>query len=297
VLLGYNKRPNKKKKKAVSFLGFDASRPPAQVPALYPRLKYDEWDCWEASVHCSVNEIVLNLLIVGLGYEKMPIDNRGYAKEFDVKGHQNGLSNNFREVTDEDEEGPHALNSAYYMLQIEEAKRANELGWWDINLYGRFDDRAFSKYKEWVEPRFIWDELILPIAFAFVHQTDWCPSLRRFRKFVGPWLEHSKTLIRSDEFVKHVEEDISDEWNYNDCFFWNGWETAVNHGCIANLFVNKLEEEALKLVHIIEVLDELFPRKKKGKEQTWQPKESEDIVQRRVWEMWVIDWICDKSDI
>ena len=320
TLLGYDKnRINKKKKKAVSFFGFDSSHPPAQAPNLYPRCKYDAyWGhlmfCWEEWIHGQSDQIVMNLLMLGLGYQNMPSKtgrNCSHELEFDVKGHQNGLENNFINTTDVDGEGPHffkegvdtfdtiqGIDGWWYMGDYIHDKRASEFAWWNIDLLSKFDDRAFEDYEEnkgLIDSGHIWDELVMPIAFAFVHQTDWCPSLRRFRKFLGPWLLHFKTLIWTDEFTQHLEV-MADDYFDNDYYFWSGWETACNHGCIKNLFINKLEGDAATLGYIIEVLESLFPGKKEGKEQTWNPKEAEDVVQKRVWEMWVIDWIRDKGE-
>ena len=89
-----------------------------------------------------------------------------------------------------------------------------------------------------------------------------------------------------DKNVGRQLEDIIDDIEYGDDDrdkFWEGYETAIHHGIIVDLFLLSFESLAFKLKSLIERLDELFG--------VSHPKSLEDSMDKRTWEMLVIEWV------
>ena len=144
----------------------------------------------------------------------------------------------------------------------------------------------------------IYEDLVLPIACAFVHYTEWVPLLRRFRRDSGPWLTALKTECCNHRYHKYVEQWIDNEnwftaydaenmWQQKGCF-WDGFdESVILHGSFCYLFIVTLDHYMSLIGDLIYELDQLF--------HIVDPESFDATVSKRIWEVVVVDWLKDQS--
>jgi hypothetical protein len=150
--------------------------------------------------------------------------------------------------------------------------------------YARTFVAAFNndESSEW---SFVLEDLFMPMACAFVHQTKFVSRIKRFQQEIGHFSVFLKQKFREDDFSQIVwdwvfQEDLCDfEPDEVDAFEESGWGNNVGF-----LFHLVLESHVVKLLRVIQELEVLF----KSPYAASNPK---SMIRKKVWEVLVRDWV------
>ena len=148
--------------------------------------------------------------------------------------------------------------------------------------------------------------MVMPMACAFVHRTDWRWSLMRFARDAEAWLEKVKGLAADffeyDGMSSYISfrklnnwwaepqgdsSKLSVGWNFTDeKEFWRGFEESKK--VHADQFYCTLEYYTRRMCKLIRELEEAFPENK-------IPSSFEFVMSARVWEQMVIDYAREEG--
>jgi hypothetical protein len=167
---------------------------------------------------------------------------------------------------------------------------SEELHWHDDDCSAKTFMTAFDfESRDWLcafDQRGMMEDLVMPMACSFVHQTPHLSRIKRFQRDIeacSAFLkkEHSSRrlcLIVADHLNSDHQFDMCDDAD-KDAFEKSGWECNVGH-----LFLLLLESYTEKVRGIVDELDFLFKSRHAA-------ATVEDMIRKQVWEVLVCDWV------
>jgi hypothetical protein len=130
------------------------------------------------------------------------------------------------------------------------------------------------------------EDLVMPMARSFVHQTPLLSRIQRFQRDIEAHSAFLKKERSSRDFCLIVADCLCLDCQFNMCddadqdaFEKSGWEHNVGH-----LFLLLLESHIEKLRGVIDELEFLFKSRHAA-------ATVEDMIRKQVWEVLVCDWV------
>ena len=279
-LLGDRLSRSRKPKTKVKFCEYKAE----QLP--HTKLVGDT-PAWEWVMREATEEIVFNLLNEQVEYgEKISRPWTGDVDLWDLPQNQ----------SEERKSTPAKLN-----VGLDDTERLFQ----NSSLPGRLDE--YAEWGESMDVKYLFDTMVMPMACAFVHKTDWRWSLKRFARDSETWLEMVRGLAGDfcegngmASFISNLKfhnwwtlpqgDSIGGFTNSvvraNVKEFWNGYkESKKVH---AKQFYFTLVYYTRRMCQIIKELEEDFPEDN-------VPCCFEFVLSSRVWEQMVLDWTIDSE--
>jgi len=266
-LLGDRLARSRKSKTAVKFCDYKAEQ--------LPHTKLEGDRPWEWFMREATEEIVFNLLNQQIEY-----DSRICRPWTGVVGFYELPMNQSEERRSVPAELYVGLDDTEHLFQDA------------TSPYGRIAD---AKYNNKMRVEYLFGTMVMPMACAFVHRTDWRWSLKRFSRDAEAWLETVKELAGDffkydgmSSYISYREFNDwwaqSEKWTSHDEEFWKGFDDSKK--LHAEQFHITLVYHTRRMCQLIRELEEIFPEDK-------VPCCFEFVLSARVWEQMVLDWTND----